>query len=332
MPERRDRGNQLKGKVLVAVGVIAVLLTALVAYRITWRSSPSSDGVPASSSAFLKGHTVPPPVAHVKHPRRHHTRVTANTNPYVAGASGATSQHSLSVPSPSFTLCAGPGATTPNGLTFGINRVFDNAWLGHMCIQAAAQGFFKVTVGLARASADAVQAYPDVWTGTHYLRHTPGSFLPMPLSQVVDSTASSSAWWSAPTEPSRFLTDYDAWVFNNASEVENHGNAEIVIAVSAGHFPGRIVHVDGHSWREQTWLTCSRVTGGGCDPTQPEWPILLFSATHNIMHPVLSFAPFFRKLVNQGFLSGSQVLGSIHFGFECWAGCTGAAASVQFYP
>jgi hypothetical protein len=56
----------------------------------------------------------------------------------------------------------------------------------------------------------------------------------------------------------------------------------------------------------------------------------MFAATKNIMRPDLSMAPFFQHLVAQGYLARSQVLGSIHFGFECWTGCVGAAAIASF--
>jgi hypothetical protein len=56
----------------------------------------------------------------------------------------------------------------------------------------------------------------------------------------------------------------------------------------------------------------------------------MFASTKNWMSPDLSMAPFFQLLVSQGYLARSQVLGSIHFGFECWTGCAGAAALASF--
>jgi hypothetical protein len=199
-----------------------------------------------------------------------------------------------------------------------------------MCIKTSGPGYFKVTSGLPALGDGTVKAYPDVWTGTHYGHHTPGSFLPMPLTQATHSSINVSARWSFPTEPSFFLADYDAWTFTSAADVHKHGDAEIIIVVNNIRSPGALVYISGHWWHEKTWLTCSRLPGGGCDPSQPEWPILMFASTHNMMNSVLSMAPFFQRLVHQGYLARSQVLGSIHFGFECWTGCVGAVASAHF--
>jgi hypothetical protein len=215
-------------------------------------------------------------------------------------------------------------------MTYGMNEVFDNAWLGSMCIKASGPGYFEVTSGLPSKGDGNVKAYPDVWTGTHFGHHTPGSFLPMPLAKVMNSSISASAEWSFPTERSFFLADYDAWTFTSAADVHKHGNAEIVIVVNNIRSPGTPLYISGHWWHEKTWLTCSHLANGACDPSQPEWPILMFAATKNIMRPDLSMAPFFQHLVNQGYLARSQVLGSIHFGFECWTGCAGAAAIASF--
>jgi hypothetical protein len=257
------------------------------------------------------------------------THITSKTNPYEPKASGGHG-HPLAPPGQTVTLCASPSRSRHTRRTYGINEVFDNAWLGHMCIATAGPGYFRVTSGLPSKGDGLVKAYPDVWTGTHYGHHTPGSFLPMPLSQVMNSSINASARWSFPTERSFFLADYDAWTFASASDVHKHGNAEIVIVLNNIRAPGAPVYISGHWWVERTWLTCSRLRGGGCNPAQPQWPILMFSSTRNIMSPDLFIAPFFQRLVNQGYLAGSQVLGSIHFGFECWTGCAGAAALVRF--
>jgi hypothetical protein len=313
-----------------AAGVIAVLIIGLIVVRNLPPPRASAKGAvlipsPTPRVSPKTGHRLPT-ASH-----RLPTHITSLTNPYEPKvASGGPGHRTIAPPAPTVTLCSGPSRSRHNRITYGTNEVFDNAWLGDMCIKSSAPGYFKVTSGLPSKGDGTVKAYPDVWTGTHYAHHTPGTFLPMPVSQVMNGSISTSVRWSFPTEPSFFLADYDAWTFADAADVHKHGDAEIVIVVNNIRSPGTPVYISGHWWHEKTWLTCSRLPGGGCDPSQPEWPILMFASTQNIMNPDLSMAPFFQRLVNQGYLARSQVLGSIHFGFECWTGCAGAAASAHF--
>jgi hypothetical protein len=315
---------------LVAAGVIAVLIIGLIVARSlppTRTSAKGAVAIPSPTPRVSPRTGQRSPAAGHRLP----THVTSLTNPYEpATPSGGHGHGSIAPPARTVTLCGGPSRPDGNRMTYGMNEVFDNAWLGHMCIKSSAPGYFKVTSGLPSKGDGLVKAYPDVWTGTHYGHHTPGSFLPMPVSQVMNSSISASARWSFPTEPSFFLADYDAWTFTDTADVHKHGDAEIVIVVNNIRSPGTQVYVSGHWWHEKTWLTCSRLPNGGCDPAQPQWPILMFASTHNIMSPDLSMAPFFQRLVNQGYLARSQILGSIHFGFECWTGCVGAAATAHF--
>jgi hypothetical protein len=317
----------------VAPGVIAVLVIALIAVRNVTPSRVSAKGAGPTPSATLQVNPKTPKTGHRLPTARHKlpTQITSLTNPYKPKVgSGGRGHGSIAPPGPTVTLCSGPSRPGHNRMTYGMNEVFDNAWLGHMCIKTAGPGYFKVTSGLPSKGDGTVKAYPDVWTGTHYGHHTPGSFLPMPMSQVMDGSINASARWSFPTERSFFLADFDAWTFANAADVHKHGDAEIIIVVNNIRSPGTPVYISGHWWHEKTWLTCSRLPGGGCDPSQPEWPILMFASTKNIMNPDLSMAPFFERLVSQGYLARRQVLGSIHFGFECWTGCVGAAALAHF--
>lgn len=313
-----------------AAGVIAALTAGLIVARNLPHSgasanrampipSPTPKVTPKTGHRLpVAGHTLP-------------THITSLTNPYEPKvASGGRGHTSLAPSGPTVTLCSGPSRPGHNRMTYGMNEVFDNAWLGHMCIRASRPGYFEVASGLPSKGDGNVKAYPDVWTGTHYDHHTPGSFLPMPVSQVMNSSISASARWSFPTEPSFFLADYDAWTFANAADVHKHGDAEIIIVVNNIRSVGTPVYISGRLWHEKTWLTCSRLPDGGCDPAQPQWPILMFASTQNIMDPDVSIAPFFQHLVNQGYLARSQILGSIHFGFECWTGCAGAAATAHF--
>ena len=311
---------------LVAAGVTAALITGLIVAKILPSSTTSAKGAMVIASPTPR---VSPETGHRSPDRRLPTHITSKTNPYEPKASGGHGSP-LAPPGPTVTLCAGPSKSRHTRRTYGINEVFDNAWLAHMCIATAGPGYFRVTSGLSSKGDGLVKAYPDVWTGTHYGHHTPGSFLPMPLSQVMNSSINASVRWTFPTERSFFLADYDAWTFASAADVHKHGDAEIVIVLNNIGAPGPRVYISGHWWVERTWLTCSRVRGGGCNPAQPEWPILMFSSTRNTMGPDLFMAPFFQRLVNQGYLASSQVLGSIHFGFECWTGCVGAAALVHF--
>lgn len=317
----------------VAAGVIAVLVIGLIAVRNLAPSRVSAKGVAPIPSATSQVSPETPKTGHRLPTAGHRrpTHITSLTNPYKPKVvSGGRGHGSIAPPGPTVTLCSGPSQPGHNRITYGMNEVFDNAWLGHMCIKTAGPGYFKVTSGLPSVGDGTVKAYPDVWTGTHYGHHTPGSFLPMPMSQVMDSSINVSARWSFPTERSFFLADYDAWTFANAADVHKHGDAEIIIVVNNIRSPGTPLYISGHWWHEKTWLTCSRLPGGGCDPAQPEWPILMFASTKNLMNPDLSMAPFFERLVNQGYLARSQELGSIHFGFECWTGCVGAAALAHF--
>ena len=317
----------------VAAVVIAVLVIGLIVVRNLAPSGVSAKGVAPIPSATSQVSAETPKTGHRLPTAGHRrpTHITSLTNPYKPKVvSGGRGHGSIAPPGPTVTLCSGPSQPGHNRITYGMNEVFDNAWLGHMCIKTAGPGYFKVMSGLPSIGDGTVKAYPDVWTGTHYGHHTPGSFLPMPMSQVMDSSINVSARWSFPTERSFFLADYDAWTFANAADVHKHGDAEIIIVVNNIRSPGTPLYMSGHWWHEKTWLTCSRLPGGGCDPAQPEWPILMFASTKNIMNPDLSMAPFFERLVNQGYLARSQELGSIHFGFECWTGCVGAAALAHF--
>jgi hypothetical protein len=314
------------------LAVIAALTTGLIVAgsrpppRVSAKEAmPIHTPAPTPKASSKTGHRSPA-AGHVLP-----THITSLTNPYEpTAASGGRGHRAIAPPGPTVTLCSGPSRPGHNRITYGMNQVFDNAWLGHMCIRASRPGYFEVASGLPSKGDGNVKAYPDVWTGTHYGHHTPGSFLPMPVSQVMNSSISASAIWSFPTEPSFFLADFDAWTFANATDVHKHGDAEIIIVVNNIRSVGTPVYISGRWWHEKTWLTCSRLAGGGCDPAQPEWPILMFAATQNIMNPDVSMAPFFQRLVNQGYLARSQVLGSIHFGFECWTGCAGGAAWAHF--
>ncbi len=291
--------------------------------------SSASSSVPPQHHTSLHHHSLPAG----KHAVRTKLKVTHNTAPYSPSGSLAGPgplAPPVHAPSSSLTLCSGPHNSAHNGVTYGKYRIFDNAWLAPMCIKTVAPGYFRVTKGLGSTNLHTVAAFPNVFTGTHYAIHTPGSIFPMPVSMATTFPFNPTEAWSPPTEPSFYIADYDLWVFNHASQVRGHGNYEVVIAVNNTHNHGPMHLVSGHWFHETTWLTCQRTPGGSCDPGKPEWPILLFASDVSLPRAQLHLGSFLALLANQGYIPRTGTVGSVHFGIECWTGCQGATASVHF--
>jgi hypothetical protein len=177
---------------------------------------------------------------------------------------------------------------------------------------------FQVLSSAAASTSNAVMAYPEIYTGCSWGICSPGSVLPLPLSQVGQPEVS---WRTGQNAPGRWDAALDIWFDPEPIMTGQATGAEMMIWLNARNYPrpprGRIARVDGQRW--YLWRSVARHDGAS-------WHYLQF----RLVRPAtqirrLAIGPFIRLGEALRWIRPQWWLLNIEAGFEIWRGGTGLA-------
>lgn len=196
----------------------------------------------------------------------------------------------------------------------GEYRLQNNVWgsSASQCIVPVGETGFRVDLAEHNLATNGPPAsYPSIWKGCHWKDCTPGSGMPIQVSQIGSAsftwnitTVTTGSWNAAP----------EAW-FNRSPNPGAPDGAEIMwwFDSSGGVRPGGshidTVTLDGTAW--EVWFAdvgWNFITYRRCEPTT--------SGTINMV-------PFMNDAVKRSLLSPDWHLMDIEAGFEIWKGGVG---------
>jgi cellulase/cellobiase CelA1 len=211
-------------------------------------------------------------------------------------------------------ICTQFGSTTIGGRYVVMNNVWGASTA--QCINVTSTGFQVTTANHNNATNGAPASYPAVYLGCHYTNCSPGSNLPMQVSQI--GSASSSISLSYPSSGT-YDAAYDIWLDPTARR-DGQNATEIMIWLnrqgSIQPVGSRIgsVTLEGRTW--DVWYG------------NPGWNVLSFVATSL---PISSYnfnvLSFINETRSRGYVQNSWYLTSIQAGFEPWIGGAGLAVN-----
>jgi cellulase/cellobiase CelA1 len=211
-------------------------------------------------------------------------------------------------------ICTQFGSTTIGGRYVVMNNVWGASTA--QCINVTNTGFQITQANHNNATNGAPASYPAIYVGCHYTNCSPGTNLPIQVSQI--SSATSSIGLSYPSSGT-YDAAYDIWLDPTARR-DGQNATEIMIWLNrqgsiqpVGSRIGSIT-LEGRSW--DVWYG------------NPGWNVISYVATSL---PVTSFNYNVMSFVNdtrgRGYVQPSWFLTSIQAGFEPWIGGTGLAVN-----
>jgi hypothetical protein len=274
-----------------AAGVIAVLMTALSSLgTAATAASPASAATTVSHSRTLRTICAVAP----KNP----ARASANPGAYVGGTRYRVQDDRFGTLDPKQCI-----ALTPRGRP---------AW--------------KVTVSEAHSRGNPVQAFPYIQYGCYWGWCTPGSALPLKISNIKSAT---SAWYTREHARGTWNTGYDLWL-NSYRLTHGHANrAEVMIWLHAttphyrvgGAAGTRKVKVAGHWFYLTHWRTGTKTIPGG-------WQYVQYRLVNSSWHvKKLNIKAVLDNAASRHLISLSWYLQGILAGHEIWSGGTGLATT-----
>lgn len=211
-------------------------------------------------------------------------------------------------------ICAQFGSTTLGGRYVAMNNVWGASTA--QCINVTDTGFQVISANHNNATNGAPAAYPAVYLGCHYTNCSPGTNLPMQISQIGSATSSISL--SYPSSGT-YNAAYDIWL-DPTPRRDGQNATEIMIWLnrqgSIQPIGSRIgsMTLEGRTW--DVWYG------------NPGWNVISFVATSL---PINSFTfnalSFINETRNRGYAQNSWYLTSIQAGFEPWIGGAGLAVN-----
>jgi hypothetical protein len=177
---------------------------------------------------------------------------------------------------------------------------------------------YQVVSSAAASKTNAVMAYPEIYTGCSWGICSPGTTLPVPLSQAGQPEV---AWDTAEQAPGRWDAAFDIW-FNAVPIMTGQASgAEIMIWLNAKHHPvprGTLkVWIDGQHWYLQHWTAHHHGA---------HWRYIQFRRVHPTWRvDQLRLMPFILRAESMNWIKPEWWLLNIEAGFEIWRGGTGLA-------
>jgi hypothetical protein len=181
---------------------------------------------------------------------------------------------------------------------------------------------YQVLSSAADSKTNDVMAFPEIYTGCSWGICSPGTTLPLPLSQVGQPQAT---WVTTQNATGRWDAAFDIW-FNRTPVMDGQATgAEIMIWLNARRYPvprgTRIVWEDGQQWYLQHWIAHR----GGA-----RWRYIQFRRVHPTWRvDQLRLLPFIQRAETRTWIKPEWWLLNIEAGFEIWQGGTGLAT--QFF-
>ncbi|MGW0503750.1 GH12 family glycosyl hydrolase domain-containing protein [Micromonospora sp. NPDC003241] len=196
--------------------------------------------------------------------------------------------------------------------------VQNNRWgtTAEQCINVTSSGFEIRTQNGSSPTNGAPTAYPSVFVGCHYTNCSPGTNLPIQVSQI--SSASSSINYRY-VSGATYNASYDIWL-DPSPKRDGVNQMEIMIwlnrqgSIQPIGSPVGNANIDGRNW--EVW----RGSNGSNNVISYLSPSAISSANLNLL-------AFINDTRNRGAITNSWYLTSIQAGFEPWQGGAGLAVT-----
>ncbi|MBX7268714.1 cellulose binding domain-containing protein [Micromonospora sp. Llam7] len=196
--------------------------------------------------------------------------------------------------------------------------VQNNRWgtTAQQCINVTGTGFEITTQNGSSPTNGAPTAYPSVFVGCHYTNCSPGTNLPIQVSQISSATSSINYRY---VSGATYNASYDIWL-DPSPKRDGVNQMEIMIWFNRqgpiqpiGSAVGT-ANIAGRSW--EVW----RGNNGGNN-------VISYVAPSAITSLNFSVLDFINDTRNRGAITNSWYLTSIQAGFEPWQGGVGLAVT-----
>lgn len=218
-------------------------------------------------------------------------------------------------PASAATICEQYGSVVAGSYIIQNNRWGTSAT---QCIDTTSNGFTITQSGANNATNGAPAAYPSIIYGVHYTLRTPGTILPLAVSNSAFNGINTSVSMSYPSSGT-WDAAYDIWFDPTPRTDGQNTGAELMVWLN---HQGSIQPVGSRvatvSLAGSTWDVWFGNSG---------WNVVSYvrtSGTGSISFPV---ATFFNDMVTRGYGQRSWYLTSIQAGFEPWVGGVGLAVN-----
>ncbi|MFF5177710.1 cellulose binding domain-containing protein [Micromonospora sp. NPDC000316] len=211
-------------------------------------------------------------------------------------------------------ICEQYGSTTIQGRYV----VQNNRWgtTAQQCINVTSTGFEITTLNGSSPTNGAPTAYPSVFFGCHYTNCSPGTNLPIQVSQISSATSSISYRY---VSGATYNASYDIWL-DPSPKRDGVNQMEIMIWLNRqgpiqpiGSVVGT-TNLAGRTW--EVW----RGSNGSNN-------VISYVAQSAISSLNFSVLDFINDTRNRGAITNSWYLTSIQAGFEPWQGGVGLAVN-----
>lgn len=210
-------------------------------------------------------------------------------------------------------ICERYGTTTiQNRYIVQNNRWGSNA---EQCITVTDNGFSITRQEGSAATNGAPLSYPSIFIGCHYTNCSPGTNLPMRVSEISSATSSISYTYTSGT----FNASYDIWL-DPSPKRDGVNQMEIMIwfnrqgSIQPIGSRTDTAHIGGRTW--EVWTGHN----GGNN-------VISYVSPSPISSWSFSVLDFINDVRNRGAITNSWYLTSIQAGFEPWNGGIGLAVN-----
>ncbi|MGC5306708.1 GH12 family glycosyl hydrolase domain-containing protein [Micromonospora zamorensis] len=196
--------------------------------------------------------------------------------------------------------------------------VQNNRWgtTAQQCINVTGSGFEITTLNGSSPTNGAPTAYPSIFFGCHYTNCSPGTNLPIQVSQISSATSSISYRY---VSGATYNASYDIWL-DPSPKRDGVNQMEIMIWLNRqgpiqpiGSVVGT-TNLAGRTW--EVW----RGSNGSNN-------VISYVAPSAISSLNFSVLDFINDVRNRGAITNSWYLTSIQAGFEPWQGGVGLAVT-----
>ncbi|MEH1165440.1 cellulose binding domain-containing protein [Micromonospora sp. CPCC 205539] len=196
--------------------------------------------------------------------------------------------------------------------------VQNNRWgtSAQQCINVTGTGFEITTQNGSNPTNGAPTAYPSVFLGCHYTNCSPGTNLPIQVSQISSATSSIAYRY---VSGATYNASYDIWL-DPTPKRDGVNQMEIMIwlnrqgSIQPIGSPVGTATLAGRTW--EVW----RGNNGGNN-------VISYVAPSPISSLNFSVLDFINDVRNRGAITNSWYLTSIQAGFEPWQGGVGLAVT-----
>ncbi|MBL7253816.1 GH12 family glycosyl hydrolase domain-containing protein [Paractinoplanes lichenicola] len=211
-------------------------------------------------------------------------------------------------------ICEQYGSTTIGGRYV----VMNNRWgtSAQQCINVTSTGFAITSQQGTGSTSGAPVSYPAVYLGCHYTKCSPGTNLPIRVSDIASATSSISYQY---VSGATYDAAYDIWL-DPSPKTDGVSQQEIMIWFNRQGSIQPIGSIVGNATiGGRTWQVWQGSNGSNA--------VVSYVAPSAISSWSFSVLDFIRDVQNRGAITNSWYLTSIQAGFEPWIGGAGLAVT-----